>query len=123
MEDNEIRIDLKIPLMNTKQKYEVYKVHNLPMPLHHVSAELYNLETEMLIVSEDRTKFSLLSENTYQLCNGYHYQFCNPETVFYQTNINKFCVIALFMQISVTLKLCVNSQLFWIRNYLLHGLS
>ena len=78
-------------LMNTKQKYEVYKVHNLPMPLHHLSAESnnylvkYNLETEMLMVSEDRTKFSVLSENTYQLCNGYHYQFCNPETAFYQT--------------------------------------
>ena len=63
LEDNEIRIVLRIPLMNTKQKYEVYKVHNLPMPLHHVSAESnnylvkYNLETEMLIASEDRTKF------------------------------------------------------------------
>ena len=90
--------------MNTKQKYEVYKVHNLPFPLHHVSAESnnylvkYNIVTEMLMVSEDRTKFSLFSENTYQLCNGYRYQLCNPETAFYQTNINKFCVMALFMQ-------------------------
>ena len=39
LEDNVIRITLKIPLMNTKQKYEVYKVHNLPMPLHHVFGE------------------------------------------------------------------------------------
>ena len=39
LEDNEIRIILKITLMNTKQKYEVYKVHNLPMPLHHVFGE------------------------------------------------------------------------------------
>ena len=73
------------------------------MLLHHVSAESnnylvkYNLETEMLMASEDRTKFSLLSE-TYQMCNGYHYQFCNPETAFYQTNINEFSVMALFMQ-------------------------
>ena len=94
LEDSEIRIVLKIPLMNTKQKYEVYKVHKLPMSLHHVSAESnnylvkYNLETEMLMVSKHKTKFSLLSENTYQLCNGYRYQFCNPETAFYQTNIN-----------------------------------
>ena len=104
LEDNEIRIVLKIPLMNTKQKYEVYKVHNLPMPSHHVSAESnnylikYNMETEMLRASEDRTKFSLLSESTYQMCNGYHYQFCDTETAYYQTNINKFCVMALFMQ-------------------------
>ena len=35
----------------------------------------------MVMASEDRTKFSLLSENTYQMCNGYHYQFCNPQSV------------------------------------------
>lgn len=74
------------------------------MPLHHVFGEShtylvkYNIEATMLMVSEDRKKFSLLSENNYQLCNGYHYQFCNPETAFYQTYINKFCVMALFMK-------------------------
>ena len=52
----------------------------------------------MLMISRDKTKFSLLSESTFQMCNGYHFQFCNPETAFYQTNVNKFCVIALFMQ-------------------------
>ena len=116
LEDNEIRIILKIPLMNTKQKYEVYKVHNLPMPLHHVFGEShtylvkYTIETTMLMVSEDRTKFSLLSENNYQLCNGYHYQFCNPETAFYLTNINKFCVMALFMKNQADIKtLCKQS--------------
>ena len=60
LEANEIRIILKIPLMNTKQKYKVDKVHNLPMPLHHVFGELhiylvkYNIETTMLMVSEER---------------------------------------------------------------------
>ena len=28
----------------------------------------------------------------------YHFQFCNPEAAFYQTDVNKFCVIALFRQ-------------------------
>ena len=50
------------------------------------------------MVSKDKAKFSLLSENTFQMCNSYHFQFCNPETTFYQTNINKFCVIVLFRQ-------------------------
>ena len=30
--------------------------------------------------------------------NGYHFQFCNPETAFYLLNVNKFCVVALFRQ-------------------------
>ena len=58
----------------------------------------YALETEMLMVSKDKSKFSLLSENTFQIYNSYHFRFCNPETAFYQANINKFCVVALFMQ-------------------------
>ena len=31
MEDNEIRIVLRNPFINTKEQYEVYKVHNLPL--------------------------------------------------------------------------------------------
>ena len=52
----------------------------------------------MLLISKDKAKFSLLSESAFQKCNSYHFQFCNPETAFYQTNTNTFCVIALFMQ-------------------------
>ena len=74
----------------------------------------------MLMASEDRTKFSLLSESTYQMCNVYHYQFCNPDTAFYQTNINKFCVMALFMQNQRDIKTLYNQSVVLDRkNYLL----
>ena len=104
LEDNEIRIVLKIPLINTREEYEVYKIHNLPLPMHRVLPNQtdillkYSLETEILMISKDKAKFSLLSESAFQMCNSYHFQFCNPETAFYQTNVNKFCVIALFRQ-------------------------
>ena len=81
-----------------------YKIHNLPLPVHRVVPNQtdillkYSLETEMLMVSKDKETFSLLSESTFQMCNSYHFQFCNPETAFYQANINRFCVVALFMQ-------------------------
>ena len=104
LEDNEIRIVLKIPLINTREEYEVYKIHNLLLPMHRVHPNQtdvllkYSLETEMLMISKDKANFSLLSESAFQMCNSYHFQFFNPETAFYQTNINKFCVIALFRQ-------------------------
>ena len=50
------------------------------------------------MISKDKAKFSLLSESAFQMCNSYHFQFCNPETAFYQTDVNEFCVIALFRQ-------------------------
>ena len=43
MEDKEIRIVFKIPLINTKEQYEVYKVHNLPLPLY----SIYKKETSL----------------------------------------------------------------------------
>ena len=32
------------------------------------------------------------------MCNSNHMQFCDPETAFYQINLNKLCIMALFMQ-------------------------
>ena len=104
LEDNEIRIILKVPLINTRREYEVYKIHHLPLPIHHVVPNQtdilfkYSLETEMLMVSKDKETFSLLSDSTFQMCKSYHFQFCDPETAFYLSNINKFCVVALFRQ-------------------------
>ena len=101
LEDNEIRIVLKIPLINTKEEYEVYRIYNLPLPMATKQTNImlkYTLETDMLMVSTDRSKFSLLTESAFHMCNSFHYRFCNPETAFYQANINRFCVVALFMQ-------------------------
>ena len=49
------------------------------------------------MVSKDKTKFSLLSENSYPVCNINHMQFSDPETAFYQSNLNTLCITALFM--------------------------
>ena len=101
LEDNEIRIVLKIPLINTKEEYEVYRIYNLPLPMATKQTNImlkYTLETDMLMVSKDKSKFSLLTESAFHMCNSFHYRFCNPETAFYQANINRFCVVALFMQ-------------------------
>ena len=33
LQNNEIRIVLKIPLISTREEYEVYRIYNLPIPL------------------------------------------------------------------------------------------
>ena len=50
LEDNEIRIVLKIPLINTKEEYEVYRIYNLPLPMATKQTNImskYTLETDM----------------------------------------------------------------------------
>ena len=135
MEDNEIRIVLKIPLINTKEKYEVYKIHNLPLPVQSLSKNntphsylvKYELESETLMISQDRTKFSLLSKNNFHVCNNNHMQFCDPESAFYQTNLHRLCVMALFMQVKDDIKqLCKQTVILNVRlpkaKYLSNGI-
>ena len=65
-EYNEIRKVLKIPLINTKEEYEVYRIYNMPLPMATKQTLImlkYTLETDMLMVSKDRSKFSLLTES------------------------------------------------------------
>ena len=108
LQDDEIRIILQIPLLNTNQKYDIYQVYNLPIlkPLtgSHVLIK-DSLETDAFMMSRDRTKFTFLSKSKYQTCKNHHLQLCNPETAFYQANVNKFCVIALFMRNKPDIKL------------------
>ena len=58
-----IRIVVKIPLINTKEAYEVYKIFNLPLPSNGINSNQtdvllqYELEAEMLIVSKDKAVF------------------------------------------------------------------
>ena len=76
LQDNEIRIILKIPLLNTNQKYDIGKVYNLPI-LKHITGSLvlirYSLETDAFVMYRDRTKFTFLSRSKYQTCKNHHY--------------------------------------------------
>ena len=101
LEHDQIRIVLKIPLIDTREKYEVYRVHNIPFPFHNTSVQhlaKYELETELLMVSKSRQSYALLSDTDFHMCTSVNLQFCNPKTAFYPTNMNKFCIIALFSQ-------------------------
>ena len=57
LENYEIRIILKIPLINSKDEYEIYRIYNLPLRMATKQTNImlkYALETEMLMVSKDK---------------------------------------------------------------------
>ena len=57
--------------MNTKERYEVYRTNNLPLPSstkHNILLLVYDLETEMLMVWRERElnfRFYLKAHITY----------------------------------------------------------
>ena len=69
MEDDQIRIAVKVPLINTKEKYDVFKVHNITVLFYNTSKLgkvkpllfKYHLEAELLMISKiGRSMFSCL---------------------------------------------------------------
>lgn len=103
LSENKIFIVLNVPMLNIKNSYEIYRVINIPIPFHegkNVHEELafkYKLESESIMMSNDRSKYSLLSENDLDMCINKKTKFCNPRKAMYPTNLNKLCVIAQFL--------------------------
>ena len=63
LEHDQVRIVLNIPLINIGNKYEVFKVHNIPFPFQYTSVQYlakYDLESEFLMVSESRQSYAFL---------------------------------------------------------------
>ena len=107
LEHDQIIIVLSIPLINTGDKYEVFKVHNIPFLFHNTLVQYlakYDLESEFLMVSKSRQSYAFLSEKDFHMCNRVNLQFCNPKTAFSPTNLNKPCIMTLFLKNEVDFK-------------------
>ena len=106
LENDQIRVVLKIPLINTKERYDIFKLHNIPVPFYNTPKldkvkhclVKYELGAGLLMFSKNREEYALLSENDYYMCNRHKLHFCSPKAIFYPTNMNKLCVVALFMK-------------------------
>jgi len=100
---NKIQIVLNVPLLNVKHTYEIYQVINFDIPFHekdkvHDSLTIkYKLESNFVMITKDRSKYALVSEQEVKLCKNKHTQFCNPRKALYTTNFSKYCVVALFL--------------------------
>ena len=106
-----ILIVLSIPLLDDKESYEIYKIHNLPLSKRGTSTvedkmldliAKYDLSVEALMINKERTKYALLSSNDFDACNNRYMPFCYPKSPIYQINllyiISKSCIIALFLK-------------------------
>ena len=69
LDGNKILIVLTLPLLDRKESFEIYKIHNLPVSMHNQSISdnrnlnmvaKYNLESEALMINSDRTRYALL---------------------------------------------------------------
>ena len=107
LERDQIRIVLQIPLLKSTEIFEVYRVHNLPLPLPNVEETTmskkaytakYNIESEKLMISKSRSLYAFLDAETFKMCSNPFIQYCDPKTTFYRTSLRETCVTSLFLE-------------------------
>ena len=108
MIENKIMIILHIPLANQVDRLEIFEVINLPLPNLDSKVvydsfkpkrmtAMYDIESEIIAIDKARTKYSLLTKDQSKQCISNKFDVCKSITPLYPTNVNKFCVIALFL--------------------------
>ena len=92
-----------IPLLDSNDNVEMFRVHNLPVPLNFNGTNTtdtvakYQLETEAIAVNNERTNVALLTRKEHEGCSKPIVGFCAIRSPIFPISLSKFCVVSLFM--------------------------
>ena len=122
-------ITFKIPLVETKQYFEVYKIHNLPFPNKNSSQPLVavlDIKESALAISNDRSKYTTLSAEELNRCldnenpsgtltlpfySVSDARTCSPHLFLDITSkINEFCITMVMTNLNLPLPIYVNKD-------------
>ncbi|ESP03464.1 hypothetical protein LOTGIDRAFT_171401 [Lottia gigantea] len=109
IENNKIIVVLNIPLLDSDRVFEIYKIHNLPLPMTNKlilskskatfkMVASYRLEAEVIAVNTDRTKYAILDSDEFTKCSDPLAGFCQITSPIYPINLSQLCIVALFTE-------------------------
>ena len=110
VEEDKILVVVPVPLLDSNDDFEVYRVHNLPIPFNASdgvmsgSVASYQLEAEAIAVNTQRTNFVLLTQRELEGCSKPSIGFCSIKSPVYPISLNRFCITALFMKNTETVE-------------------
>ena len=104
LDKNHIYIVVSISLLDENSKYEIYKIHNLPIPLKTSSKAQslgmmakYSLESHAIAVNGDKSKYVILNDYELQHCANPLQTFCKIKSPIYSINLSELCIVALYL--------------------------
>lgn len=110
LHNDSIVVVLNIPLLDYERQFELYKVHNLDIPLlNHTDIvdykfmAKYQLESRYLAINKRRTQYALLSEMEAKNCLANNL-YCHIKSPVYAVMSSKMCVIKLVLNIEPEIK-------------------
>ncbi|XP_045161463.2 uncharacterized protein LOC123526385 [Mercenaria mercenaria] len=105
--DNQIIIVAFLPILEMYEKFDVYRLINMPIALfnnsiqetdtHTVLAQ-YQLEGKGLAINTQRTKYAILTEHELKQCSNKHLGYCNVRSALYTVGLSTKCIIHLYLQ-------------------------
>ena len=109
---DKILVVINIPLLDFSGKFEVFRVHNIPLPITTPNNQTegfgspdmiatYEIEYPGILLNKDRSKYALLSENEIQKCSSKALKYCSPQNAILPVNLNRLCMLALFFKDNV----------------------
>jgi hypothetical protein len=99
IDKHHIIVVIAVPLIDNTGMYEVYKIHNIPVPYRFNQTTIrakYKLETTHIAVDLKRTKFAALSVPEAASCSDTLRPYCTFSSPAYSVISTKMCVMQLF---------------------------
>ncbi len=90
---------VNIPLLDHLSEYEVYQVHNIPIPYYNASMTArYDLESPVIAVNKKRSEYILMTDQEANQCNVAPKGFCPVTSPIYPATHSHLCIVALFQR-------------------------
>ena len=99
---------LHVPLVDRSKTFQVFKIHNLPLPLPPLNKQMrHKLDHQYLAISTDRLYVTFPTVEEIFSCRMNIGSFCEINNAIYPTSAINLCEYALFMeQPTLVRKLC-----------------
>ena len=99
MYDEMLLCVLHIPLVDKSKAFQVFKIHNLPLPLPSLNKQMrHKLDHQYLAVSTDKLYVTFPTAEEIFSCRMSIGSFCEINNAIYPTSAIKSCEYALFME-------------------------
>lgn len=99
--DENLIIALTVPLLDTNKRFEVFKIHNLPVPNLKTNQSTllarYKIDEKAVVIDDVRSTYTTLSETELVSCLSQHGNFCAIDKSFYPVSSSNLCVMKIFL--------------------------
>ena len=99
IDDSQLILMIRIPLLDTDSTMTLYKVYNLPIYNPTIGKSLsYQLEGSNLAITKDNNYVSILTEAEFIQCTLVQGHFCSLNTALYHIDYSNWCLVAMFLK-------------------------